>query len=43
MPRGNFGNSRQHREAGKLSSGNRTSGANRRGGRGRKTSENDVE
>lgn len=37
MARGNFGNPQQHREAGRKSSGNTTSGPNRRGGRGRKS------
>lgn len=33
MARGNWGNPDQHRRAGMMSSGNRTRGANRRGGR----------
>jgi len=38
MARGNFGNRQQHIAAGQRSSGNRTRGANRRGGRSRKDS-----
>ncbi len=36
MARGNFGNHMQHVMAGQKSSGNRTRGSDRRGGRGRK-------
>lgn len=35
MPKGFFGDPDRHREAGKQSRGNRTRGANRRGGRQR--------
>lgn len=35
--RGNWGNSEQHRAAGRMSSGNRTRGEGRRGGRKRAT------